>query len=283
MVAISFHERFAAAEGRQWLRDEPQLDALRVCAAGHFERRPHHRIFTRSRLFDVLMLCTEGRGWLSVEGRRHAVGRHDLVWARGASPHGYGSETERPYSIVWCSLQGSDKDRLLAKCGLSADRPIVRLADGARIAREWRRLVDCLVAMPGLPAIVHTSASMVEIFCRLGLERSQPGKQEDPLVLGILELMEQHLDGELSLADIAAACGRSIQYCCRRFNAAIGDSPASYFMRRKIQCAQSLLADGQDVASIAEQLGFCDRYHFSKVFKRITGVPPGRYRKGLPV
>jgi len=53
-----------------------------------------------------------------------------------------------------------------------------------------------------------------------------------------------------------------------------------YLQRRCIERAQFRLHDtAAGVAAIAAELGFCDQFHFSRVFRAITGCSPLQYRK----
>jgi AraC-like DNA-binding protein len=40
-----------------------------------------------------------------------------------------------------------------------------------------------------------------------------------------------------------------------------------------------LLETTRTLAEIAEQLGYCDAFHFSKAFKKSVGSAPSSYRK----
>lgn len=56
-------------------------------------------------------------------------------------------------------------------------------------------------------------------------------------------------------------------------------TPKEYVISLKIKLAKQLLkSEKHSVADIASQLGYCDAYHFSKVFKAKTGYAPGEYR-----
>ena len=60
----------------------------------------------------------------------------------------------------------------------------------------------------------------------------------------------------------------------------LGRSPGRYINARRIEEACILLDHGEDaLEEIAERLGFYDRHHFSKVFKKYRGVSPATYRK----
>ncbi len=56
-------------------------------------------------------------------------------------------------------------------------------------------------------------------------------------------------------------------------------TPARYVQQVRIREACRLLASGkQSIDQIAHSLGFGDRFHFGRVFKKITGISPAQYR-----
>lgn len=90
----------------------------------------------------------------------------------------------------------------------------------------------------------------------------------------------RHLGTRLELDDLAAVAGLDRFAFCRRFKARTGLPPLAYVHRSKVEAASFLLA-GTDLplADIALRLGFCDEFHFGKVFKKWRGVPPGHWRR----
>ncbi len=66
----------------------------------------------------------------------------------------------------------------------------------------------------------------------------------------------------------------------RFFKQETGLTPQQYFTRKKTDQASIMLQYyNMSIEDIAERLGFCDRYYFSKAFKKVTGYSPAAYRK----
>jgi len=81
-----------------------------------------------------------------------------------------------------------------------------------------------------------------------------------------------------SLGDMARVCHVDNAYLCRLFARYGKESPREYLTHLKISRAAELLLDSDlPVKQVAQQLGFSDPFHFSKVFKRLKGVPPARF------
>lgn len=99
--------------------------------------------------------------------------------------------------------------------------------------------------------------------------------------LPALSHIDGHLADVMTNRDLAAHCNMSEDYFIRRFRAAAGVTPAQYILQRRVtRAAELLLSTDQNIERIAESTGFCDRYYFTRVFKRATGRAPANFRRG---
>ena len=84
---------------------------------------------------------------------------------------------------------------------------------------------------------------------------------------------------KISLKEISKASGLSAPYFSSIFNEEMGENLSNYLNRLRVEKAAAMLTGtGKPLNEIAEQCGFEDQSWFSKVFKNITGVSPGKYR-----
>jgi AraC family transcriptional regulator len=95
-----------------------------------------------------------------------------------------------------------------------------------------------------------------------------------------LEYIEDHLDSELTLDDLAAVAHLSPYHFARLFKASTGLPPHRYVIARRVERAKQLIrgGDGLSLAQVAARSGFWDQGHFSRHFKRLVGVTPKRFR-----
>jgi LacI family transcriptional regulator len=105
-------------------------------------------------------------------------------------------------------------------------------------------------------------------------------RQQDPLVARALAIMDTHLDNPPTIEVLAARLGASKRTLETRFRTHVGRTPAAELRERRLSLARQLLCNTQlTLAEIATQCGYADQHHFSAQFKRLTGMPPGQWRR----
>jgi AraC-like DNA-binding protein len=94
------------------------------------------------------------------------------------------------------------------------------------------------------------------------------------------QYIQDHWLHLLTLEQAARECHVAPAYLCRLFRRFDHQSPYQYLLRLKMtHAAERLLAPDSSVKQVADFLGFDDRFHFSRVFKRVIGISPGQYAR----
>ena len=94
----------------------------------------------------------------------------------------------------------------------------------------------------------------------------------------IIDAMNDHIDENLSIDDLAGFCNLSVSNMKKIFNKYAGGGVMHHFNRLKVKRAMRFLRVGHSVAEVSEMLGFSSQNYFSVVFKRETGMLPSEYR-----
>lgn len=142
----------------------------------------------------------------------------------------------------------------------------------------------------GLPAsslfVDPIAQAIANRFIAINFHKPSPEAGKHPNRLSarqmqrIRDFVEAHLDTDIRLDQLAELCGRSTEYFVRLFKATSGVSPYQYVLNLRIERARTLLGDEtQSLADIALACGFSHQEHLTRMFRRFTGVTPGRYRR----
>lgn len=94
-----------------------------------------------------------------------------------------------------------------------------------------------------------------------------------------LEYIQTHLSETISLDAIASAIGISRYHFCTQFKRSMGIAPYEYVLQQRVERAKQLLRQGKlSIADVALEVGFADQTHFTKQFRKLTGVTPAKFR-----
>jgi AraC-like DNA-binding protein len=96
------------------------------------------------------------------------------------------------------------------------------------------------------------------------------------------ELLCADLTRSVRIADVANHCKLSVSHFGRAFRSCEGISPHQWLIRRRVEEAKRLLAEGNaPLAQIAIDCGFADQSHFTRAFSRLAGTAPGVWRRQM--
>ncbi|MBR3960684.1 MAG: helix-turn-helix transcriptional regulator [Clostridia bacterium] len=95
----------------------------------------------------------------------------------------------------------------------------------------------------------------------------------------VKKIQSSFTDSALSVAELAKECGISEAYFRRLFIAKFGVPPKEYITRLRINYAKRLLKSGDfSVSNVASLSGYYEPCHFSREFKKHTGLTPAKYK-----
>ena len=98
-------------------------------------------------------------------------------------------------------------------------------------------------------------------------------------LLPVVNYIDQNFTQEVSMKEMAAMTNHSATQFNHRFRTILRMSPTEYLLSRRIQHAQRLLTQTtKNIAEIGTTIGFYDQSHFTKRFRRVTGMTPLAYR-----
>ncbi len=169
-------------------------------------------------------------------------------------------------------LLSRDRVELLPKMGVQ-DGLIYQLglalqADLRRQANSDRLYAEALATTLALHLLRHYSnCGDRDPDCKGGLSQQK-------LKL-VTEYINDNLERDLSLQELAAIAQLSQYHFCRMFKRSTGLSPHKYLTRQRVERAKQLLKKGSmTLADIAMTCGFNHQSHLHRHFKRLTGVTP---------
>jgi transcriptional regulator GlxA family with amidase domain len=103
---------------------------------------------------------------------------------------------------------------------------------------------------------------------------------DDAIVRECEKWLEEHYRDSDAIARLVQRCEVPERTLKRRFKAATGNSLIDYLQNLRIEEAKFLLESSRKpIEEISELTGYSDTSFFRRLFKRLTGLPPSKYRR----
>jgi AraC family transcriptional regulator len=97
-----------------------------------------------------------------------------------------------------------------------------------------------------------------------------------------IDYINSNLDRDLSLSELANLVQLSPHYFALLFKQSTGLTPHQYVIKVRIDRTKQLLQQGKlSIADIAQVVGFANQSHLNLHFKRLVGVTPKKYSRGV--
>ncbi|MEK3725349.1 response regulator [Paenibacillus sp. FSL H8-0034] len=201
---------------------------------------------------------------------------------------------ERVEQSIW-SLQEDEIARLMVEwrehCShLSAQQLKEQLHDVAVLLHKYfqeknRPLGSSLLSD-------YAATSKVDLFLEFegrlqvvmnDLLTARRGNYKDPMEEA-KAYIDNHLSVEISLKEVADMVGITPTYFSSLFKKVSGETFVSYRIHKRMEKARELLSiPHMRTVDVAAEVGYEDYPHFTKTFKKISGVSPSEYRSLLGI
>jgi len=163
--------------------------------------------------------------------------------------------------------------KLAAEWGLEVDRETLRKAFFETKVVSAKQH-ECVVKLLAIFA-QHLAMLSNQVFV-------QQENTEPPVITRAKDYIQEHQAEELSLGQVARAVNTSTFYFCKMFKKITGINFTDYLSRVRVEKAKNLLLNPNlRVSEIAFEVGFQSLTHFNRVFKKLLGQSPTRYRAQL--
>lgn len=230
----------------------------------------------------ILILCVQGRGWARCNRKEYDIAPGQLLVIHPRQPHAYGADELQPWSIYWCHAAGPLAAKLGENVLAGKAGPVLKIADYPRLITLFKEMLDELEHGYGFDRLLPSSTALSHL---LGLAwKFSRGETNDRVnstlrVRQVAEQIRQSPERPASVVALAESANLSVSHFCALFRHVTGFAPIDYLLHKRVQRACELLdTTDQSIKRIAGEIGFADPLYFSRVFRKIQGVPPKAYR-----
>jgi AraC-like DNA-binding protein len=220
----------------------------------------------------------EGSGFYwDANGFKTAVKADDVLLLFPGLNHRYGRlEKDKIWAERYIVFEGPVFDQLEKDGVLDRSQPIWNLKGDRDCAKEIQEFIDRSNISEEIQHPYLAVGRCFKLLCDL---RRLQG-EEDSWIQRACRMLNSDLKIELSSHEVAQALDLGEQTFRKNFKQVLGLSPHQYRLQKRLEKAQNLLLEqAYKIVDVAEECGFCDPYHFSRLFKKHLGLTPGAFKK----
>lgn len=211
-----------------------------------------------------LLTCFSGEGRILIEGEWRESVRGTVYVMPPKTSHAYASVSKWVTGWVVYSAH---------KTGLAT------LAQPALVETDPRQLEYILSGLCHEASINPNSAALEHWVGLLDHQSSQIVSSLHPSRLARLwQAVQENPETQWDLSSLAKLAGLGSEHLRRLCILETGHSPMQHVTHLRMQRAISLIASGQKMESVAENVGYDNAYAFSAAFKRVCGKSPSLFR-----
>jgi len=245
---------------------------------------PHASFHDRERKLGtnqyILLYCTEGKGTISLPDRKVEMQPNTFFIIPKNIPHHYKSSDDDPWSIYWVHFKGKRAEMIYKRY---QDR---QLPDKVRIPYTTERIT---IFNDLLRLLEHSYERAVMEIVNIKLfeyiasfvyyEQIDPSILEGDFISNSIKFMKENIQNLYTVQELAKIQDISVSHYTRMFRIKTGYSPIQYFNQLKIQLScQYLYFTDRKVKDICKEIGFEDQYYFSRLFRKLMGMSPAKYK-----
>jgi len=258
----------------------PLMRSITVVCAGREKCQPDYTIQRDSFRYYSVEVVLEGKGQVTLNQQIHTL-EPGAVFSYGpGTPHQITADHADPPLKVFIDFIGTNAQSLLEQIQLSPGT--FRLTDqGAKLEQVW----GLLLTMEDIDVSIrdHCLISTMNLITSLltipHIDQAQASSRSHATYLRCRAVLESSYQEIMSLEQLANKCGYAIPYLCRLFQKYSEQTPYQALIQLKMRdAAAALIRSQRPVQNIAQDSGYDDPYHFSRVFKRCFGMSPSSFR-----
>lgn len=232
-----------------------------------------------------LLFIADGQSDYEIDGKSYRARAGDIVLFHPNVWHEEHSLSDHPFTFYYVGFHSLQIKGLPPNWLTEAEEaPIFSaLARYDRIKSLFDQLMDEADAgwngsLSGVQSLLELL--LLEVHRTLRMPMARKRSFAHVAIAQIRRIMEERYYESLTIRELADAVYTSPSYVSHLFREHVGESPIQFLIRLRVSAAKRYLSTTDlSLEQIAERVGYGSPTSFQNVFKKTTGLTPGRYRK----
>lgn len=269
---------------REKIRGMETMNSLFATDIGYYpDARYHFRERPNGADENILIYVLKGCGVINLNGINHYMKENQYFVIPERIPHFYQADNINPWTIYWVHYTGKQKGLLTSISGRAltiSPSTVSRINDRIQLFDE---IIENLSLGYSHDNLSYSNICLLHLlgsFKYINQFRKINYASEKDIVKKSILFMKRNVHRSITLKELATFFDLSGSHFSRIFKQRTRHSPMDYFIHLKVQHACQLLdLTTLRILEVSKEIGYDDPFYFSRMFKKIMGTSPAKYRK----
>ena len=229
----------------------------------------------------IIHHVVSGRGYYTVNQNTYTIEEGDSFIIYPNTVVSYSADQEDPWEYYWVGFGGADVKGLISQTDFSKHHPVISTDRSQELKDILLNIYRCSGAnLYNRIAMVGYLYLFLSVLIQCSQKHEHDVDSSVEYIKKAVDFISENYEHHLTITDIANHLGVSRSHLYRVFMRHISQSPKAYLENYRIRQGSMLLRQtSMTVNEVASSVGYDDQLHFSKVFKKLTGLSPKEYRR----
>lgn len=224
----------------------------------------------------------DGSGTFILDDKTYSISKNQLFFIPQGHMMNYYPHPEKPWKYFWIAFNGLKASHFCKQAKLTKENPVYTFTDMKKNTKLFQDLLN--IDSNCFAFDFYTLSIAYRLLGILVEERYENvpviSANKEHYILQTIDFIEKNYSNPfLRVEDIAKHIHVSHVYLCKIFQSAMGTTIINFLINYRLQKASDMLTnEPAPIKIIAEQVGFHDQAHFSKVFKEKFGIAPSYFK-----
>ncbi len=250
--------------------------------------------------FWEFMYVDNGRAIVTADNATFVLGKGEIIFHKPNQAHSIRCDGETPANIFIMSFVASGKSmdtfkNLIIKVPYNLQSILAAIVDEMQNSYgECPGLIKEHLSEPfGSEQMIKTYFEQFLILMKRSIDTGMIENSRDKLlrhnnaadnllVTDVVSLLESYIYGNITINDICSKTNYGKSRLCEIFKKITGKTIMQYYTELKINEAKTLMQQQRlNSAQISDRLMFSSPQYFARIFKQVTSMTPGEYKKSI--
>lgn len=198
----------------------------------------------------------------------------------------YKADDKEPWSYSWCAFDGINAEAYLKRANLTNDNPIFEYSKDDKVNKCFEEMIQSTNWEKSSDLRLQ---SLLYLFLATIIDEASSDSMSKEIntnkniyINKAIHFIYINYSRKIRVSEVAKFIGLDRKYISKLFKDIVGVTIQDYLISFRINRAKEMMKDKQlSIGDISRSVGYDNPLIFSKIFKKVNGMSPSRYRDSI--